>query len=225
MTPVRILITDDEQLIRSGLKLMLDSFDRIEVVGTAVDGAEAHQRCSELRPDVVLMDIRMPGTDGIEGTKRILSDYPQTKVLILTTFQDTEYITEAMNYGASGYLLKDSTPESIAEAIQVAMASKIVLDPSISAQLLNAARHSAQAVVFAENVRRVREQYGLSEREIEIIHLVALGLNNRDIAGSLHLSEGTVKNNVSALLAALELPNRTRLVIFAYEEGLVQPGS
>ena len=225
MTPVRILITDDEQLIRSGLKLMLDSFDRIEVVGTAVDGAEAYQRCGELRPDVVLMDIRMPGTDGIEGTKRILSDYPQTKVLILTTFQDTEYITEAMNYGASGYLLKDSSPESIVEAIHVAMASKIVLDPSISAHLLNAAEQHAEIPASEDNSRRVREKFGLSEREIEIIRHVALGLSNRDIASSLHLSEGTVKNNVSALLATLGFPNRTRLVIFAYEVGLVHPGN
>ena len=216
--PIRILIVDDEQLIREGLRLMLGSFPGLEIVGTASDGGEAHALCGSLQPDLVLMDIRMPGVNGVEGTKRIRSSYPGTRVLILTTFQDSEYITETMAYGASGYLLKDSTPQAIAEGIRVAVQGKIVLDPEVSNQLLSAGPSPV------DRSQAFRELHALSDKELELIREVASGRSNRAIAERLHLSEGTIKNNISALLAALELQNRTQLVILAYEEGLIRPG-
>ena len=216
--PIRILIVDDEQLIREGLRLMLGSFPGLEIVGTASDGGEAHALCGSLQPDLVLMDIRMPGVNGVEGTKRIRSSYPGTRVLILTTFQDSEYITETMAYGASGYLLKDSTPQAIAEGIRVAVQGKIVLDPEVSRQLLSGGSTPV------DRSQAFGELHALSDKELELIREVAAGRSNREIAERLHLSEGTIKNNISALLATLELQNRTQLVILAYEEGLIRPG-
>ena len=162
-----------------------------------------------------LMDIRMPESNGIEGTKLIKEAFPEVKVLIVTTFQDTEYIVEAVQNGASGYLLKDSSPEAILDGIKVAMSGKVVMDTVISEALLTNTTVEKPASFDAE-------KWGLTPREVELIQQVAQGLSNKEIAQTLFLSEGTVKNNISTILSKLELRDRTQLVIFAYENKLKQ---
>ena len=164
---------------------------------------------------MVLMDIRMPESNGIEGTKLIKEAFPEVKVLIVTTFQDTEYIVEAVQNGASGYLLKDSSPEAILDGIKVAMSGKVVMDTVISEALLTNTTVEKPASFDAE-------KWGLTPREVELIQQVAQGLSNKEIAQTLFLSEGTVKNNISTILSKLELRDRTQLVIFAYENKLKQ---
>ncbi|MDO4432605.1 MAG: response regulator transcription factor [Aerococcaceae bacterium] len=209
MNTIKMVIADDEKLIRTGLKMMLETFDELEVVALAENGQQAYEACQQHAVDLVLMDIRMPHTNGIEGTRLIKQHFPQVKVLILTTFQDEAYITEAMHLGASGYLLKDSTHEAIFEGIKLALADKIVMDASVSHQLLKPAPAEKKPIPV-----------DLTEKERQLIELVASGYNNREIAQTLFLSEGTVKNNVSQLLFKLDLRDRTQLVIFAYENGL-----
>ena len=162
---------------------------------------------------MVLMDIRMPESNGIEGTKLIKEAFPEVKVLIVTTFQDTEYIVEAVQNGASGYLLKDSSPEAILDGIKVALSGKVVMDTVISEALLTNTTVEKPATFDAE-------KWGLTPREVELIQQVAQGLSNKEIAQTLFLSEGTVKNNISTILSKLELRDRTQLVIFAYENKL-----
>ena len=164
---------------------------------------------------MVLMDIRMPESNGIEGTKLIKEAFPEVKVLIVTTFQDTEYIVEAVQNGASGYLLKDSSPEAILDGIKVAMSGKVVMDTVISEALLT-------NTTVEKPVSFDAEKWGLTPREVELIQQVAQGLSNKEIAQTLFLSEGTVKNNISTILSKLELRDRTQLVIFAYENKLKQ---
>jgi len=161
------------------------------------------------------MDIRMPESNGIEGTKLIKEAFPEVKVLIVTTFQDTEYIVEAVQNGASGYLLKDSSPEAILDGIKVALSGKVVMDTVISEALLTNTTVEKSASFDAE-------KWGLTPREVELIQQVAQGLSNKEIAQTLFLSEGTVKNNISTILSKLELRDRTQLVIFAYENKLKQ---
>ena len=161
------------------------------------------------------MDIRMPESNGIEGTKLIKEAFPEVKVLIVTTFQDTEYIVEAVQNGASGYLLKDSSPEAILDGIKVAMSGKVVMDTVISEALLT-------NTTVEKPVSFDAEKWGLTPREVELIQQVAQGLSNKEIAQTLFLSEGTVKNNISTILSKLELRDRTQLVIFAYENKLKQ---
>ena len=161
------------------------------------------------------MDIRMPESNGIEGTKLIKETFPEVKVLIVTTFQDTEYIVEAVQNGASGYLLKDSSPEAILDGIKVALSGKVVMDTVISEALLTNTTVEKPAAFDAE-------KWGLTPREVELIQQVAQGLSNKEIAQTLFLSEGTVKNNISTILSKLELRDRTQLVIFAYENKLKQ---
>ena len=162
---------------------------------------------------MVLMDIRMPESNGIEGTKLIREAFPEVKVLIVTTFQDTEYIVEAVQNGASGYLLKDSSPEAILDGIKVALSGKVVMDTVISEALLTNTTVEKATTFDAE-------KWGLTPREVELIQQVAQGLSNKEIAQTLFLSEGTVKNNISTILSKLELRDRTQLVIFAYENKL-----
>ena len=164
---------------------------------------------------MVLMDIRMPESNGIEGTKLIKEAFPEVKVLIVTTFQDTEYIVEAVQNGASGYLLKDSSPEAILDGIKVALSGKVVMDTVISEALLT-------NTTVEKPVSFDAEKWGLTPREVELIQQVAQGLSNKEIAQTLFLSEGTVKNNISTILSKLELRDRTQLVIFAYENKLKQ---
>lgn len=213
--PIKLIIADDEMLIRTGLKIMLEASGNVEVLALAESGRAAFEACKEDKPDVVLMDIRMPESNGIEGTKLIKEAFPEVKVLIVTTFQDTEYIVEAVQNGASGYLLKDSSPEAILDGIKVALSGKVVMDTVISEVLLTNTTVEKPATFDAE-------KWGLTPREVELIQQVAQGLSNKEIAQTLFLSEGTVKNNISTILSKLELRDRTQLVIFAYENKLKQ---
>jgi DNA-binding response regulator len=213
--PIRLIIADDEMLIRTGLKIMLEASGNVEVLALAENGKAAFEACTIHRPDVVLMDIRMPESNGIEGTKLIKEAFPEVKVLIVTTFQDTEYIVEAVQNGASGYLLKDSSPDAILDGIKVALSGKVVMDTVISEALLT-------NTSVEKEERFDAEKWGLTTREVELIAQVAKGLSNKEIAQTLFLSEGTVKNNISTILSKLELRDRTQLVIFAYENKLKQ---
>ncbi|MFK8243010.1 MULTISPECIES: response regulator transcription factor [unclassified Facklamia] len=206
---IKIVIADDEQLIRSGLKLMLNTFSDIEVVGVASNGQEALEQCQQHEVDVVLMDIRMPKVNGIEGTKLIKTHFSNVAVLIVTTFQDSDYILKAMNEGASGYLLKDSDYDDIYQAIKTVAAKQIVLDAAVTKQLLQ-----QSSPVKSEAAA------SLSQKEIQLLSAIAHGLNNKEIAQQLFLAEGTVKNNISQLLVKLDLRDRTQLAIFAIENGL-----
>ena len=213
--PIRLIIADDEMLIRTGLKIMLEASGNVEVLALAENGKAAFEACTIHRPDVVLMDIRMPESNGIEGTKLIKEAFPEVKVLIVTTFQDTEYIVEAVQNGASGYLLKDSSPDAILDGIKVALSGKVVMDTVISEALLTKTSVEKEESFDAE-------KWGLTTREVELIAQVAKGLSNKEIAQTLFLSEGTVKNNISTIFSKLELRDRTQLVIFAYENKLKQ---
>lgn len=214
-TPTKVLLVDDEQLIRSGLAILLDSYSDIEIVGEAANGKETADFCNSNEVDIVLMDIRMPEVNGIEGTKIIKTKYSKTKVLILTTFQDAEYITQAMQLGASGYLLKDSSSEDIYESIKIVMNDNIVLDGKIGTEI-------AALTTTSKDILFEAEKYPLTEKEIRIIQLVASGLSNQEIADQVFLSLGTIKNNISAILSKLELRDRTQLAIFAFEKGLMK---
>lgn len=208
---IKVMLVDDEQLIRSGLKIMLETYPDIEVIHQAGNGREAFECCKIEVPDVVLMDIRMPVSTGIEGTKLIKEAYPEVKIVMVTTFQDTEYIVEAMQYGASGYLLKDSSYEAIYDGIKVALSGKVVMDATVSEKLV------MQPKAPTTDKQTDISSFGLTERESELIRLVSQGLNNKEISEALFLSEGTVKNNISTILSKLALRDRTQLVIFAYE--------
>lgn len=208
---IKVMLVDDEQLIRSGLKIMLETYPDIEVIHQAGNGREAFECCKIEVPDVVLMDIRMPVSTGIEGTKLIKEAYPEVKIVMVTTFQDTEYIVEAMQYGASGYLLKDSSYEAIYDGIKVALSGKVVMDATVSEKLVM--QPKAPTTIEKTDI----SSFALTEREIELIRLVSQGLNNKEISEALFLSEGTVKNNISTILSKLALRDRTQLVIFAYD--------
>ena len=209
---IKVMLVDDEQLIRSGLKIMLETYPDIEVIHQAGNGREAFECCKKEVPDVVLMDIRMPVSTGIEGTKLIKEAYPEVKIVMVTTFQDTEYIVEAMQYGASGYLLKDSSYEAIYDGIKVALSGKVVMDATVSEKLVMQPKAPDSSTEKTDI-----SSFGLTEREIELIRLVSQGLNNKEISEALFLSEGTVKNNISTILSKLALRDRTQLVIFAYD--------
>ena len=210
---IKVMLVDDEQLIRSGLKIMLETYPDIEVIHQAGNGREAFECCQIEVPDVVLMDIRMPDSTGIEGTKLIKEAYPDVKIVMVTTFQDIEYIVEAMQYGASGYLLKDSSYEAIYDGIKVALSGKVVMDATVSEKLVMQPKSPAASTENKTDISSL----GLTEREIELIRLVSQGLNNKEISEALFLSEGTVKNNISTILSKLSLRDRTQLVIFAYD--------
>jgi len=212
--PINVLLVDDEQLIRTGLAILLDAYDDISIVGQAANGQEAADFCVAYKVDIVLMDIRMPVVNGIEGTKLIKSNSSDIKILILTTFQDAEYISQAMRLGASGYLLKDSSSDDIYEAIKIVYNNNIVLDGKIGKELATFASLSNETPFDADH-------YELSQKEVEIIQLVASGLSNQEIASQLYLTVGTIKNNISTVLRKLELRDRTQLAIFAFEEGLM----
>jgi DNA-binding NarL/FixJ family response regulator len=216
---IRVLIADDQALVRGGFRLILEAQKDIEVVGEAEDGRKALALARELSPDVVLMDIRMPELDGIEATRRLLADGDAPRVLVLTTFGEDEYVYDAMKAGASGFLLKDIRPEQLAEAVRVAAAGDSLLAPAITRRLIE------------EFVRRPppgsgppAELSNLTERELEVLMLIARGLSNAEIASTLFLSEATVKTHITHVLTKLNLRDRVQAVVLAYESGLVQAG-
>lgn len=223
---IRVMVVDDQQLMRDGLTTILNLKEQIEVVGTAADGAEAFERAKQLLPDLVLMDIRMPGVDGVQGTRLIRGQLPDTKVLILTTFNDSELIFDALNEGASGYLLKDMSAETIVQAIMTVLAGGVVLPPDITAQIVAELRHARGK--SSGNVLEDRAQIDwqaelpekLTDREIDVLRLLGYGLNNREIADQLVITEGTVKNHVSNIITKLGLRDRTQAAIYAVRQGI-----
>ncbi|THA59093.1 response regulator transcription factor [Streptomyces sp. A1136] len=217
--PIKVMIADDQMMVRQGFTVLLNAQPDMEVVGQAVDGSEAVTKVAELRPDVVLMDIRMPGMGGIEATSVITAD-PATavKVLVLTTFDLDEYVYEALRAGASGFLLKDASADQLAEAVRVVAAGEALLSPNITKRLIT--EFSRLGAPRAPSRARIDE---LTERETEVLSLIAQGLSNAEIAQHLVLAEQTVKTHVSRILVKLGLRDRTQAAVFAYETGLVRP--
>jgi DNA-binding NarL/FixJ family response regulator len=215
---IRVLLADDQELVRAGFRMILETQADIEVVGEAGDGVEAVAATRRLRPDVVLMDIRMPNLDGLQATKQVMATGSRSRVLILTTFDLDEYVYQALAAGASGFLLKNAPPEQLIDAVRVVAAGDALLSPAIT--------------------RRVIEQFtwlpppggtdvlaGLTDREREVLKLVARGMSNAEIAAQLFVSDATVKSHVAHLLAKLQLRDRVQAVVLAYESGLIRPGT
>ncbi|GAA4993867.1 response regulator transcription factor [Streptomyces siamensis] len=216
---IRVLIADDQQMVRQGFTVLLNTQPDIEVVGQAVDGLDAIAKVSELVPDVVLMDIRMPELGGIDATRRITDDTPRIKVLVLTTFDLDEYVYDALRAGASGFLLKDASADQLAEAVRVVAAGDALLAPGITRRLI-AEFSRLHAAPRSPLKQRVGE---LTERETEVLAHIAQGLSNAEIADRLVVAEQTVKTHVGRILVKLGLRDRTQAAVFAYESGLVRP--
>lgn len=211
MEKIKLLIVDDEELIREGLKLMLSIYDDVKVVDTAKNGYEALEVCKTNDIDVVLMDIRMKDCDGVMGTRLIKEQFSRIKIIILTTFNDKEYIEEALKYGAFGYMLKDSSHDVIYEGIKTAYKGNMVVHPDVAIKMME----------NRWNIKSDIGKYNLIEKEIKIIEAIGKGLTNKEIAEQLFLSEGTIKNNITNILSKLQLRDRTQIAIFAFKNGIV----
>jgi DNA-binding NarL/FixJ family response regulator len=222
---VRVLLVDDQALLRSGFRMVLEEQDDIEVVGEAADGDEAVAQAAALSPDVVLMDVRMPGSDGIDATRRIVEQLPSVRVLILTTFDLDEYAFTALRFGASGFLLKDVRPAELAGAIRCVAEGDAVVAPSVTRRLLNAYAHRLPDLRPGRDPGQDQGLALLTEREIGILTEVAAGLSNQEIAAKLSLAEATVKTHLGRILAKLALRDRVQAVVYAYQTGLVRPGA
>jgi DNA-binding NarL/FixJ family response regulator len=217
---IRVLLADDEPLLRMAFTMVLDAQPDMEVVGEAGDGAEAVRLARRLRPDVVLMDVRMPGTDGIEATGRIIRNRRQTRVLILTTFDLDEYAFAGLKAGASGFLLKNALPEELLAAIRSIASGDAVVSPRVTRRLLENFAHGLPTGGAPPGDGRLEL---LTPREREVLIEVARGLSNAEIAAELHLAEATVKTHLGRILTKLELRDRVQAVVFAYENRLVHP--
>jgi DNA-binding NarL/FixJ family response regulator len=218
--PIGVLIVDDDDLMRAGLRAVLSSDDTLRVVGEAGDGREAVERARALRPDVVLMDVRMPGMDGIEATRQLLAQAPGRRVVILTTFEDDDYIFGALNAGASGFLLKRTRPEELIAGIHTVAAGDSLLSPSVTRTVID--RMAQQPLQGDRSDPRLEQ---LTPREREVLELVARGLSNAEIAAALVIEESTVKTHVRRILMKLRLRDRVQAVILAYETGVIRPAS
>src|SRR5258708_5781959 len=218
--PIRVLVVDDQELVRAGFCVILDSADGISVAGEAADGAAALAQAAALRPDVVLMDVRMPGMDGLEATGRLPSaNASPPKIVILTTFDLDDYVYEALRAGASGFLLKDSPRADLIAAVRAAAAGDALLAPSVTRRLIEAfARRPPEAAPAPSRLA------ALTARERDVLLLLARGRSNAEVAAALFVSEATVKTHVGNLLAKLGLRDRVQAVILAYETGIVRPG-
>lgn len=212
---ITVIICDDQAIIRDGLEMLLKLERDIEVVGLAQDGAEVVELAASGRPDLILMDLKMPGINGVEATRRIRAQHPEMKVLVLTTYDDDEWLFDAIRAGASGYLLKDTPREKVLEAIRGTVSGQAFVDPAIAGKLLQqtASQQAKPATQITEN---------LTSREEEVLRLMAQGLSNNEIAAQLYLSEGTVRNHVSAIFAKLDVSDRTQAAIIAIRHGLGQ---
>ncbi len=216
---IRVLIADDQELVRAGFRMILEVQDDVEVVGEAGDGADAVEAACELDPDVVLMDVRMPGTDGIEATRRLATNGSRARVLMLTTFDADEYVYDAIKAGASGFLLKNAPPAQLVAAVRATARGEAQVAPEIVRRMVD------------EFVRRpppgATKPPGLDEltdRELDVLKRMARGLSNAEIAAELFLSEATIRTHVGRILAKLHLRDRTQAVVAAYESGLIRPG-
>ncbi|MEU9195084.1 response regulator transcription factor [Streptomyces hundungensis] len=218
---IRVLIVDDQMMVREGFSVLLGAQPDIEVVGEAVDGREAVAQVRALRPDVVLMDIRMPGMNGIEATREIVASDDSSKVLVLTTFDLDEYVYQALRAGASGFLLKDASARQLADGVRVVASGEALLAPSVTRRLINEfARVVPVARGGASPTGQVEE---LTDRETEVLVLIAQGLSNQEIADRLVVAESTIKTHVSRVLVKLGLRDRTQAAVYAYETRLVTP--
>jgi DNA-binding NarL/FixJ family response regulator len=216
---IRVLIADDQDLVRAGLRMILEVQDDLDVVAEAGDGARAVAAARELDPDVVLMDVRMPGLDGIEATRRLVVAGLRARILILTTFDADEYVYDAMKAGASGFLLKNAPPEELVSAVRAAARGDLHVAPGIVARMVDEfVRRPPPGTTTPEPLAE------LSNRELDVLKLIARGLSNAEIAATLFLSDATVRTHVSRILAKLSLRDRTQAVVAAYESGLVRPG-
>jgi DNA-binding NarL/FixJ family response regulator len=214
----RVLLADDQELVRAGFRMILETQADIEVVGDAGDGVEAVAVTRRLQPDVVLMDIRMPNLDGLQATKQLMAAGSASRVVILTTFDLDEYVYQALSAGASGFLLKNAPPEQLIGAVRVVAAGDALLAPSITRRVI-------QQFARLPPPGGTDALAGLTERERQVLQLVARGLSNAEIAAELFVSDATVKSHVAHLLAKLRLRDRVQAVVLAYESGLVRPGT
>jgi DNA-binding NarL/FixJ family response regulator len=217
--PVRVLLVDDDDLMRAGLEAVLSSAGTVDVVGEASDGRAALDQVRTLAPDVVLMDVRMPDLDGIAATREVVAAFPEAKVVILTTFEQDDYIFGALNAGASGFLLKRTSPEELIAAIHTVAAGDSLLSPSVTRRVIERVARQPDAEVGFD--QRLDE---LTPREREVLEQVARGLSNGEIAATLVIEESTVKTHIKRILMKLRLRDRVQAVIFAYESGLTRPG-
>jgi len=216
---IRVVLVDDQTLIRAGFKMILESEDDIEVIGEASNGEQAISIARSARPDVVLMDVQMPTMDGLEATGRIARDASiPSRIVILTTFERDDYVFEALRAGASGFLLKNAPPEELVHAVRVVAAGDALLAPSVTRQVIEAFIRRPANLSNEVELRR------LTDRETEILQLLATGKSNSELAAHLFVGEGTIKTHVSNVLTKLGLRDRMQAVIFAYESGLIEPG-
>jgi two-component system, NarL family, response regulator LiaR len=210
---MKILLCDDQAVIRDGLEMLLNLEKDFQVVASAQDGAEAIELAEKKKPDLILMDLKMPIMNGIEATREIRKKFPHIKILVLTTYDDDEWVFDAIRAGASGYLLKDTSRQKIIEAIRGTMEGKSFVDPAIAGKLMNQlASNQTQPASILKNK--------LTERELDVLRLLAKGMPNPEIAANLHLSEGTVRNHVSAILEKLNVSDRTQAAVIAIQHGL-----
>lgn len=219
MNVIRVLVVDDQRLVREGIASLLDIQEGVAVVGTAVDGQEAVEKATELSPDIVLMDVRMPVMDGIAAARQIRRQHPECQVLMLTTFDDEEYVIRSLQAGASGYLLKDIPAEDLAQAIRLTHAGIYQLSPTVAGKLIG--QLGAKAEPPAPPSADVAATHNLTERELEVLRLIATGATNREIADQLVVSEGTVKNHVSSILSRLGLRDRIQAALYAHQHDLI----
>ncbi len=212
---MKVVICDDQAIVREGLAMLLGLERDIQVAGVAEDGAQAVDLVAQKAPDLVLMDLKMPGMNGIEATRQIRARFPEVKVLVLTTYDDDEWVFDAVRAGASGYLLKDTPREEVIRAVRGTVAGRVYLDPVVAGKVLEqaAGRQTRPSSLLTEK---------LTDRELDVLRLLARGLTNADIAARLYLSEGTVRNHVSAILAKLAVQDRTQAAILAIQHGLTE---
>jgi len=213
---IKVVIADDQSILAEGLKMILNKEDDINICGIANNGKEAYDLCMWYRPDILLLDIKMPIMNGVEATKIIKSDIPEVKIIILTTFNDEEYIYEALKNGASGYLLKDASPQKIAEAIRSVYKGGALIESNVAVKVID---------IFSEMAKNTRREADpklelLTERELEICRLLGEGKNNKEISEELFLSEGTIKNHITRILTKLDLRDRTQLAIFSVKNDI-----
>jgi DNA-binding NarL/FixJ family response regulator len=209
----RILIVDDQKLFRTGLAKLLEEYEQLQIVGQAADADQALEQVRRLKPDIVLMDLRLPGMDGVEATRKIVSDHPAIKVLVLTTYDVDSYVIQALRAGASGYVLKDSDIESIARSILTVMAGERVMATKVANRVLDMLSGNSTSKEYYD---------GLTAREIEILKLMAGGLANKQIAYRLRISEKTVRNHITAIFEKLKISDRAQIVLYAVRKGLIE---
>ena len=217
--PLKVVVVDDEPLVRAGLRALLEEAPDITVVGEAADGAQAVELVVRSHPDVVLMDVRMPNVNGLEATRRLRASHSRARVLVVTTADDDAYVVEALRAGASGFLLKDTAPARLADAVRTLARDEEVLDPTVTRRLIE--RQMARPTLRPEIQQCID---ALGERELRILQLLSRGMSNAEISEELVVSEATAKSNVTRLLAKLGVRSRVQAVVLAYESGKVQPG-